>query len=252
MSLSAVYQSYKRTVARVTVQLTNGDLSTGTAFHIGDGWLVTARHIVEGGKIQEVAGGSGKSINEGAGFSYALDVQDVIVPSEKLVDLALIKTNFSLTHYMTKHAIANPPDGFIKVDHIAIGAHLDDWLGDEFLLSKVLVMGFPRIPLSREPVLVGTEGEVNAVIDKYSEPHPHFIVSTTARGGFSGGPVIGENGVLVGVVTQSLIENGNAAELGFSSAISIEPLWDLLHANKIYPASNAQFLKEVYDSQGAG
>jgi hypothetical protein len=35
---------------------------------------------------------------------------------------------------------------------------------------------------------------------------------------------------------------------GYAAAISVEPLWNLLHGQGVYPASNAGFLRAVYDS----
>ncbi|WP_429500347.1 hypothetical protein ACQUFY_25050 (plasmid) [Robbsia andropogonis] len=54
MDLRALFQSYKPALVRITVQTPVGDLSTGTAFHIGDGWLVTAAHVLRDGVVQEV------------------------------------------------------------------------------------------------------------------------------------------------------------------------------------------------------
>ncbi len=132
-----------------------------------------------------------------------------------------------------------------KVDYIPLGDHLDDWLGDELVLSHVLVFGYPNIPLSIEPVLVAVQGEVNAVIDKYTSPHPHFIISSTARGGFSGGPVISEYDFLLGIFTESLIEGQQDTENGFASVLSIEPLLVLLHENKISINGNYNILDEI-------
>jgi hypothetical protein len=54
MYLLALFQSYKRALIRVTVQTPAGDLSTGTAFYIADGWLVMAADVLRGGVLQEV------------------------------------------------------------------------------------------------------------------------------------------------------------------------------------------------------
>jgi hypothetical protein len=43
-------------MARVTVETSTGDLSNGEAFHIGDGWFVTAAHVLEDNKLVEVVG----------------------------------------------------------------------------------------------------------------------------------------------------------------------------------------------------
>jgi len=241
-NLSHLYQSYKRCIVRITVKNGLGDLSTGTAFHIGDGWLATARHVVEGYDIEEM-------VSENC--DKPLDVEQIIYHPNPLVDLAIIKTDFNLTHYIEKVTIVNPPDGFVKADRILMGDHLDDWLGDEFCLSKVLLMGYPPIPFSNGAVLIAAEGEINAVIDKYNAPHPHFIISCMSRGGFSGGPVISEYGFLLGVLTESLIHDNRDEELGYSAAISIEPLLELLYAHGIYQEEDREFLETVFGGENA-
>ena len=132
-----------------------------------------------------------------------------------------------------------------KVDRIPLGSHLDDWFGDDFVLSRIVAFGYPRIPLSKEYVLVEVQGEINAVIDKYSCPHPHFVISSIARGDFSGGPVISEYDFLLGVLTEPLADGDQALENGFASVISIEPLLDLLYENKIRIRENDNILYDI-------
>ncbi|CUI28102.1 S1 family peptidase [Dyella jiangningensis] len=236
MDLRALCQSYRPALVRITVQTPMGDLSTGTAFHIGDGWLVTAAHVLRDGVVQEV-------VSEYA--SVALTVQSVIFNKDDRIDLALMKTDLDLSHYLHMTTIHGSPKGFVQTDHIEIGGHLDDWLGDELVLSKVLLMGYPPVPFSQLAVLLASEGEVNAVVDKYSGPHPHFIISCSARGGFSGGPVLSEYGFLLGVLVESLVMDGKDEETGYSSAISIEPLLVMLHDNGIYPGKNRQVVEAL-------
>lgn len=233
-----LYQSYKVAMVRITVRTPLGDLSTGSAFHIGDGWLVTAAHVLQGGAIEEI-------VSEES--AARLNVERVIFHDNEGVDLAVLKTDLDLSHYLNKTTIVNPPKGFVQTDHIEIGGHLDDWIGDEFVLSRVLLMGYPPVPFSRCPVLLAAEGEVNAVIDRYNGPHPHFIISCTGRGGYSGGPVLSEYGFLLGVLTESLVMNEQADVLGYSSAVSIEPLLALLHTNGIYPGKNKETIEVLFD-----
>jgi hypothetical protein len=78
-------------------------------------------------------------------------------------------------------------------------------------------------------------GEVNAVIDRYDIPHPHFVLSYLPRGGFSGGPVFSEWGFLLGIVTASLTEGDQNIEDGSGVAISVEPLLELLADDGLRP-----------------
>lgn len=233
-----LYQSYKYSMVRITVRTELGDLSNGSAFHIGDGWLVTAAHVVNDGKIEEI-------VSEYC--SQDLEIEKIICHSDERVDLAILKTNLDLSHYLTKTTIHGSPEGFVQTDHIEIGGHLDDWIGDELVLSKVLLMGYPPVPFSSGPVLLASEGEVNAVVDKYNGPHPHFVISNMGRGGYSSGPVLSEFGFLLGVLTESLVVNNQSEELGYSSAISVEPLLVLLQENGVYPGKNRETIEVLLE-----
>jgi hypothetical protein len=218
-----LYSTYRSSMAHVARLDSSGDWKNGAAFHVGDGWLVSARHVVECATKIELTpyGGSFDQI----------ELREIVFPTDSDVDLALLQTNLQ---EVARGAI---PD-------IPIGEHMDDFLDDGFVMSKVLLMGYPPVPLSRRADLIAASGEVNALIDKYAGPrHPHFIVSSTARGGFSGGPLISEFGYLLGVMTESLRLDSLVTELGFASAITVEPLWGLLTDNSIHPGANAEAAK---------
>ncbi|GAA1768210.1 serine protease [Luedemannella helvata] len=217
-----------------------GNIAIGTAFHLGDGILVTARHVVEN-----------RTITAAVSHRYAklsLESIEVILSGAPDIDLALLKTDFSLEHYMSDRLTIHLGVNTVarKIDHIEIGGHLDDWINDSLVLMPVVLMGFPPIPTSSEPVLVAARGEVNAIIDSYLGPqHPLFVISPISRGGFSGGPVLTDSGWLLGVMVQSLVTDHAPPELGFGVALTIEPLLSLLHANDLYPGSNAELMREL-------
>lgn len=233
------YIRYKDTVVCLVVEDEVGNLSTGTAFHIGNGILATARHVVENRIIREALTGHIAQLS--------IDSFQILYPTDDSVDLAIIKSNFSLSYYMSDkykiHGFSNES----KVDHIELGTHLDDWIDDGLVLMDVIVLGYPAIPTSSAPVLVATKGEINAIIDPYiGSRHPLFIVSPVARGGFSGGPVITQSGWIIGVVTSSLIRDNSPVESGYLAAVTVEPLYNLLAENSIYPDSCSDFMREIY------
>jgi S1-C subfamily serine protease len=230
-------RKYSPCIVRVESTDADGSLGIGTAFHIGDGYLVTARHVVEGRTLT--------GLTPARDATVSLDGVEIIYPSEESVDLALIKSNFSLDGYMKYTHFAGIADTE-KVDHIRIGGHLDDWIDDGLILFDVVVFGYPRIPTSSDSVLVAVSGEVNAVIDPYiGSRRPLFIVSPIARGGFSGGPVLTRNGWLLGVMTSALVTDHATPELGFGAAVSVEALWEILVENRIFPASNVEMLDHL-------
>src|SRR5579859_6480336 len=154
--MKELYERYKCCVVQITVRTQVGDLTTGTGFHIGDG--VTAKHVVEDHVIESVAGRYS---------SQNVTIKNIFYPSSSKIDLAVVETDFSLDHYLEKATIFENSKPKVKVDRIPLGGHLDDWIGDEFVLTRVVAFGYPRIPLSKEYVLVAAQGEINAVIDKY-------------------------------------------------------------------------------------
>ncbi|MGV9559861.1 S1 family peptidase [Streptomyces sp. NPDC003522] len=236
------YSLYKPCLLCVETEGKDGDLGVGTAFHIGDGYLVTARHVIEGRRLVSLIPASYGNVS--------LESVKAIYPSDPEVDLAILKTDFSLDHYMNHVRYWGRTD-VRKVDHIEIGGHLNDWIDDGLVLMKVVAFGYPPIPTSPEPQLVAVRGEVNAVIDPYvGSKNPLFIISPMARGGFSGGPVLTEDGWLLGVVTSSLLTDHAAPELGYGAVLTIEPLWELLFENRIFPASNADMMYDLRHAWG--
>ena len=128
---------------------------------------------------------------------------------------------------------------------IPLGGHLDDWINDsQFILQKTLIMGYPPIPFSSEPLLLAARGEINAIVDKYNASHPHFIISSMPRGGFSGGVCMIEWGFALGVITEALGSDYKAPELGFMSVVSVEPILVCLSHHNILP----EIQKEVWES----
>jgi len=102
--------------------------------------------------------------------------------------------------------------------YIPLGGQLDDFLGQyELVLYRTLVLGYPPIPFADRPVLVASVGEINALVDKYTGGHPHFVVSTIARGGFSGGPAL--------VAYNEDNADGGTAALGLITETPNKAIW---------------------------
>jgi hypothetical protein len=117
-----------------------------------------------------------------------------------------------------------------------LGKHLDDWIvRTNFILSEVIILGYPPIPLTRDPSLIAARAEVNAVVNLVPSSKSHFIVSATPRGGFSGGLALSEYDFALGLISSSLTNDHKAAELGFMAVISIEPIYECLALHKLLP-----------------
>lgn len=229
------FGKYRGAVAWVATSDAKGDHHCGTAFHVGEGVFVTARHVVEDTEVLEI------------GFDDNAASQHLVKRPEHWGP----KTHgaVSLLEGPLFHSDEQVDVACFRVEPfpetwIPLGGHLDDFLGrHELVLFQTLVLGYPPIPFTTEPRLLASVGEVNALVELRDHRHPHFIISSMARGGFSGGPVLiayneenPEGGTAaLGLVTESLNRDGNAPEQGFFAVLTIEPIFDCLERNNLMP-----------------
>lgn len=211
-----------------------GDLGIGSAFHVGDGVFVTARHVVENRKIMEI----GTSVQW-----YEPDPNGMIQIHGK-------KGRFTRHGPNTGQVVRGPlfhPDPHVDVAALVVegirapvvqlGTHLDDWLDDGLVLTEVAVFGFPPVPFVDGGQLVAASGEVNAIVDRLApRTHPFFLISTMARGGFSGGLAWSRYGFALGLITESSVRDELPPELGFMTVVTVEPIYVCLDEYGITPA----------------
>lgn len=231
-----LYREIKNQMVVLEARDENQDITCGTAFHIGDGLLVTARHNIQN--------------------QYALKTQDdqsisivaEFACSEEDRDIAVIKTDFEpklLTdESQTVEDSASSEDGaptnFVPIfDYFAYSK-----LAELYFLDDVFVFGFPPIPKTTRAELVAVRAQVNAFVKTNHGRDGVFILSSTARGGFSGGPVIDRGRNLIGICIESLRRGESAVENGFTAAICLDPLLDILSENELYPAQNDAQIKD--------
>jgi hypothetical protein len=224
-----LYLKLGAAVAYVSVRNANGDEELGSAFHVGGGIFITARHVIDGHTVLGVgttepslkatADGKWRDVDFGPHFAAVDRTERAEDPT---VDLALLWA-----------------PAFAYAPFVPLGLHLDIILEPRrVLLERVLVMGYPRVPLTkprgrRHATLVASSGEVNALADTLHGTHPVFIVSPMARGGFSGAPALLASGDCLGVVTESLIEQHQSYETGFLAVLTVEPMFHLLKRHGI-------------------
>lgn len=225
------FSYYSRAVAYVAVTDQDGNEFNGTAFHVGNGVFVTARHVVENMTIKEIGIDGGINPFKGLEGPYLATLNLASGPflhQDPAVDLACF-------------AVSNPP-----AEELPLGGHLDCHLSrHELLLHRTLVLGYPPIPVTNQPHLIACLGEINGLIETRYGKHPSFIVSSTARGGFSGGPVLvayDEQNMItgtavLGIVTESLVWNGKGEESGYMAVTSVEPIYDCLEQHGLLPES---------------
>lgn len=241
MSAKELYAEFSAAVLPVVVTDENGDPSIGSAFHVGSGSFVTARHVVEG---------MTDCCLEVDSFRHDRPLQ--AAPHDEKYDrfeLVALQPCFHPDNDIDVAVFSIP--SLSDLPRIPLGGHLDDWINDgQFVLNEVLVLGFPPIPLAQSNILVAARSQINAVVDLTVVKHVHFIVSTMARGGFSGGVVLSEWGVAMGMVTSSLLKSDKPEELGYMTVLSVEPILECLGKHGLLSPEDAKLWDGLFDPKG--
>ncbi len=236
--MNQLYYKLRPAIVALETEDRSGRPGIGSGFHVGDGIVVTARHVVEGMRSVRLIA---KEAKPGAA------ILATIFSSNPLADVALLRTDLDFSAYMNLTHL----HGFTytKTDHLTLGVEWDDFANDSLVLYDVIVAGYPPIPTAY-PTLVMIRAQVNALIDQYpiggQHPPPKYVLSGIPRGGFSGAPMVVEgedDSFVLGIVTEALVANHGPPETGFMAAVTVESILNLLHENGLYPGSNRLAVK---------
>jgi len=220
MNLQKIYHECRRSIAYVTVEMSDGSESIGTAFHIGQGYFVTAKHVVNNNKII----GVGITQPHSKIMEYhAAPLSEAERPRLLKVDLDPVLAESEVDDVAVFRVEQYEGQPSIKLSSI----HDMHQSEDLALLSNVLCIGYPPIPLTIHPFQVAVDATVSALITIRGSEYLSYVVSATARGGFSGGPIINDDGKAIGLVTDSLVRDSNAVETGFMACLSISAAAEL-------------------------
>ena len=208
-----VYLKAKGAIAYVVVETKSGDESIGTAFHIGDGFFVTAKHVLENNRILEVS--ITQPLGSITGYHNNHLSEDIRPRTLKLVgEPHLADGDVDVAVFNIEAADNIPAIKLSSTDDI-------NQSEENVLLSPVVCVGYPPIPLTTHPFQVAVDGKINALVRVRGSKHLTYVISATSRGGFSGGPVLDESGIAIGLVTESLVRDNHLVETGFFTCLSI-------------------------------
>lgn len=178
LGFNYIAEKYSKSVFKIEHIDKNDDPSIGTGFlfnftkhneSIINSIIITNKHVVEGAKIINLFDSTDEQI------TYKEIIQS------KNIDVAAI--------------ILNKP---IILPSFNLGLELE-------VLSEIITIGYPSIPMTREAYQVFHKGEINSNVEDY-RGNKLFLFSAKTSSGNSGGPIIDEMGRILGIVTQDLFE----------------------------------------------
>jgi len=223
----SLYTKYCGLVAYVAVRTASGDSGIGSAFHVGEGVFVTARHVVEDMEICDVGvaapGGYNMLGDPNGPFRLELSAQPIFHADSSL-DVAAFRV-----------------EGADRMPFVPLGPFPRGWMAEgDWVMSDALIFGYPPIPNTFEPHLVVSQAQVNALVRLRDNSRRHFILSATARGGFSGGLALSERDFALGLITSSLevkqlIAGETIQEPGYMAVLSLRPIFECLFAADLLP-----------------
>jgi S1-C subfamily serine protease len=149
-------------MAYVASRTSKGEHRIGSAFHVGEGIFVTARHVVENHEIIEV-----KPTRE-----LRLPIKEVIpdYPDEQIETikkitgkepsspvfqsaLKVLQGPFYLKDPRVDVAVFAVDGLHAATPHVILGRHLDDWIfRREFVMSDAIILGYPPIPMTKDRI----------------------------------------------------------------------------------------------------
>lgn len=210
-----IRRHFHSSVVAIHVTKKNGEEDTGTGFLLENRCIVTAKHCIQSMQSVSIDGWDVARIP----LKHIWTFKDERVSHsqrDKRPDLALLEFD------------GDPYPGIPGFQ-----------LKEAQILDDVLTMGYPHI-LGFPPVLISetaqiaaslksTVGQVVAQEISYLDDQQYLLISARVKGGNSGGPVIGRDGKVVGVVAQLSAEaEGRLDLLGYGVVIPNVPLKQLL------------------------
>jgi hypothetical protein len=168
----AVFKKYAGVMAYISVEQ-DGRHSIGSAFHIGEGVFVTARHVTDGKNIKQVAMThegyvelTGDEATKTTEFLHGKPVRWI-----KNGVLEIVKGPYYHRDPTVDVAVFEVEGLDPGTPFVQLGGHFDEFLElDDFILEKVIVFGYPPIPFTKTPYLMAVTAEINAQIHPARRP----------------------------------------------------------------------------------
>jgi len=165
-------------------------------------------------------------IGIGTGFLVRRKNQDILITnahnlekadSIKVLDKDDNPINFEVISINEKYDVA-----ILKIEKPPTILNFFRFKGDYEILSEIITIGYPKIPLTKAAYQVCHRGEINSEVEDYYD-NKLFLISAKTSSGNSGSPVIDSSGLVLGMVARELFEKSEFQEKGKPPYIGVIP-----------------------------
>jgi V8-like Glu-specific endopeptidase len=164
-----LHHIYSKLIVHISGKNGNGDNVSGTGIIIHENFILTCGHVIKEMKIDEDQ------------MFFDKEFKIVCQKAHDTIDVGVIKVDKQLTR----------PDGL--------------GFQNPKIAETVYTIGYPKVPMSKTASLIMQKGEVTNEGIETTFHHHLFLYSAIARPGNSGGPIISEDGHVIGIVSEDLI-----------------------------------------------
>ncbi len=190
-------------IAHITGTTPKGDAHGGSGLLIDSKHILTAAHVVSDMRLDKTVHFSG---------SYEATIKDVVV-NEPNRDVAVISVDLPLP---------------VSESRTAGLAFRDPRWSDQ-----VTILGYPPVPTTIRAHLTVQTGEIVNPDVETSQPGKWFLYSAVARPGNSGGPIVGADGRVLGLVTREFSANSEDVASPFFAGVPTSSIFDAMEADSL-------------------
>lgn len=173
---SFIGHEIEKDIAYIEGVTPEGDISVGSGILITSNIVLTCAHVVSDMKVEFVVINSKK-------------IKVERCSSHNVVDVGLV--------YLEEPVQQRLPDLAFRSAR---------------MLEPLVIAGYPSVPRSLMPCFTLQTGQVCGHLKETMDKYPMDLFSAIARPGNSGGPVVGVDGCIIGLVTRSLERQQESAD----------------------------------------
>ena len=216
-----IYDTFKNIVIPLVWEKDDGQFSIGSGFQFRNG-IVTARHCIKDPRNLSIKGYTADELNRAR----------ILFHKNSNIDVAFISTGREAPQYVMSD--------------------------DGKVLQEVLVLGYPRIPgftdfltgekstvsSKAEARITPTRGTVAASAPNMFSRSELLLITAKIRGGNSGGPVVNEEGSIIGVACQTPYygeDAGDYDDLGYGVAVPMKHVLEIFEDPEDYQVPDGFF-----------